>query len=131
MKLITFIASLALVVTPCLAACAPHTAPSSTDAPLASASTTIVDPTPATIVLSVVTSYDPPSQTLYIENHSTSPITVYSVTLRECQNLGDQCTARDIEIRVEPGKRGAVARVTPYNPDHSFQFKYDFRWRPD
>ena len=126
-RAITSIGFAALVA---LGGCSRGMPRSSTEAPLAAPPRTIVDPTPATIVPTVVTSTDPPGQTLYIENHSTSPVTVYSVSLRECQNLGDQCTARDVEVHIAPGARRAVARVTPYNADHSFQFKYDFRWRP-
>ena len=73
-----------------------------------------------------------PAHVIYIENSSTVPITVYSVTLRSCENVKQQCDAparRD--VRVRPGGRSQIHRVEPRNANQGFQFRYSYGWRAD
>lgn len=69
---------------------------------------------------------------IYIQNLSTVPVTVYSVTLRSCENVKQQCDApAKRDVRVRPGGRSQIQRVEPRNPNQSFGFRYTYGWRAD
>jgi hypothetical protein len=73
-----------------------------------------------------------PGQIIYIENHSTVPITVYSVTLRDCENIKLQCSSpRRLNLRLAPNGRETLVRIEPTNPRAAFRYHYSFGWRAD
>jgi hypothetical protein len=73
-----------------------------------------------------------PLHVIYVENLSTVPITVTSVTLRVCENIKQPCNAPFRKnVRVLPSHRSVVQRVEPRNPNQSFGFGYSFAWRPE
>jgi len=91
-----------------------------------------VAPTPETVFARVEETSASPGQIIYIENHSTVPITVYSVTLRDCENIKLQCSSpRRLNLRLAPNDRETLVRVEPTNPRASFRFHYSFGWRAD
>jgi hypothetical protein len=72
-----------------------------------------------------------PGQIVYVENRSSVRVTVYSVTLRDCQNIKASCTPRQLNLRLDPGNRVTLVRVEPANPQQGFNFRYSFGWRAD
>jgi hypothetical protein len=74
---------------------------------------------------------DPPSHTIYVTNLSTVPITVFSVSLHACQNIKQLCDPTPVKIKVAPGGRAQVMRVTPANPTQAFGYSFGFSWHAD
>ena len=103
-----------------VAACAPAT------------NKTYVAPTRLTIVSSTEEAQGPPpSHMIYIENRSTVPVTVFSVTLSGCENVKQQCSPRPAKIRIPPGRRELAIRVEPTNVDRGFGYQFGFSWNAD
>ena len=93
---------------------------------------TYVAPTEQTVftVAEEITSV--PGQIIYVENRSSVPVTVYSVTLRECENIKTGCSGpRALNLHLTPDSRAVLARVEPANAQKSFNFRYTFGWRAD
>ncbi len=72
-----------------------------------------------------------PGQIVYVENRSSVRVTVYSVTLRDCENIKASCNPRQLNLRLDPGNRVTLVRVEPANPQQGFNFRYSFGWRAD
>ena len=91
-----------------------------------------VAPTQETVFTSVEEMTSSPGQIINVENRSSVPVTVYSVTLRDCENVKTTCgTPRSLNLRLRPSSRAQLARVEPANPQRSFNFRYSFGWRAD
>jgi hypothetical protein len=91
-----------------------------------------VAPTHATIISTTEESPGPPaSHVIYIENQSTVPVTVFSVSLSGCENVKQQCSPRPVKIRVAPGRREIAMRVEPANSDQGFGYHFGFSWNSD
>jgi hypothetical protein len=72
---------------------------------------------------------NPPTHVLYVENHSTTPVTVYSAGITECDNVDDPCTAHSMNLRVGPGEKQIVLRITPADPSRGFSYRFAHSWR--
>ena len=93
---------------------------------------TYIAPTPQTVVPTTEEIGSVPGQIISIANQSTVPITVYSVTLRDCENVKPQCTTpRRLNIRIAPQSHETILRVEPANPKSGFRFHYSYGWRAD
>lgn len=88
--------------------------------------------TDATVLTMIEEGYgSTPVQVIWIQNHSTVPIVVYSVSLRDCENVRQSCSPTRMNLAVSPGARTQLKRVEPRNPEASFSFRYSFGWRAD
>lgn len=47
---------------------------------------------------------DAPAHNVWVTNASTEPVIVYSVTLRGCENIKQQCVPRKMNLTVGPGQ---------------------------
>lgn len=90
-----------------------------------------VAPTQETIFTSIEEMTTGPGNIIYVTNRSSVRVTIYSFTLRECQNVKGQCSPRVLDLHVDPGSRAQMARVEPSNPQSAFNFRYSFGWRAD
>ena len=73
-----------------------------------------------------------PAHLIYIENGSTVPITVYSITLRSCENVKGSCDSpTPINVRIPGGRRAMIRRVEPRNAQLGFTYRYSYGWRSD
>jgi hypothetical protein len=72
-----------------------------------------------------------PGQLVYVNNRSSVPVTVYSVTLRECQNVKQSCGVRPVNLHINAGGRVQILRVEPSNPQNALTYRYSFGWRAD
>jgi len=91
-----------------------------------------VAPTSATVTTDIEEGYgSTPSQTIWIRNSSTVPIHVYSVTLRDCQNIREDCSPFPLNLRVGPGDHTMLRRVDPHDANASFSFRYSYGWQAD
>ena len=86
-----------------------------------------------TVIASTEEAHGPAAaHTIFIENRSTVPITVYSVTLRGCENVKAACDSpTPLSVRVAPGRRAMVRRVEPRNPERGFTYRYSYGWRAE
>jgi len=73
---------------------------------------------------------DMPAHLIWVENRSSVLITVYSVALRNCENIRQACEPRPVNVTVQPGQRRMVLRVDPRSPNLGSTFGYSFAWRP-
>lgn len=91
-----------------------------------------VAPTAETIVSTTEErTADPPSHLIYVENHSTVPVTVFSVVLAGCENIKPRCDARPTKVHVQPGQRALAIRIEPTNPQRAFGYRFGFSWHAD
>lgn len=91
-----------------------------------------VAPTHATVISTTEESQGPPAAHLiYVENRSTVPVTVFSVSLTGCENVRQQCSPRPVKIRVRPGSRELAMRVEAANKDQGFGYQFGFSWNAD
>ena len=91
-----------------------------------------VAPSPETIVSTTEQhEADPPSHTIYIENHSTVPVTVFSVYLTNCQNIHGECGPHPVKLRVPAAGRVMAMRIQPANPQQSYYYRFGFSWHED
>src|SRR5919199_2089145 len=75
---------------------------------------------------------DPPEHVIFIENHSTVPVTVFSVSLTGCENVKPQlCSVHPTSTRLTPGQRQIVTRVAPEDKFRAFSYHFGFSWRAD
>ena len=72
-----------------------------------------------------------PVQIAWIHNLSSVPIVVYSLTLRDCENVRGSCSPQKVNIKIPPGGRRSVKRVEPRNSDASFRFSMSYGWKAD
>jgi hypothetical protein len=74
---------------------------------------------------------DIPTHVIYVLNRSTVPVTVFSVSLRSCENIEQECVPKRANHRIAPGGRVAVIRVQPDSPTRGFRYYFSFGWRAD
>lgn len=74
---------------------------------------------------------DAPVHVIFVENRSTVPITVFSVSLTRCENVKERCAPRATKLRIRPGQRSPAARVEPANPQLGFMYSFGFGWHAD
>jgi len=74
---------------------------------------------------------NPPVHLIFVENHSTASVTVFNVSLSGCTNVKDPCWPKQVNIRVAPGQRQIVMRVSPRNPEQGFGYHFGFSWHAD
>ena len=72
-----------------------------------------------------------PSQTIWVQNGSTVGIDVYSVTLRNCENVKQECEPRPLRLHLDAGRSAVLERVEPKNPEQGYSYRYGFGWRAD
>lgn len=91
-----------------------------------------VAPTDQTVYLDYEEGYgSTPVQIAYIHNLSSVQIVVYSVTLRDCENVRQSCSPQKVNVKVPAGSRRVLKRVEPRSPDASFRFSMSYGWRAD
>lgn len=91
-----------------------------------------VAPTSQTVVTVMEEMAPTPGHIIYVKNHSSVPVTVYSVTLRDCENIKPNCDApRSINLRLRPNTRAVLARVEPADSHKASHFGYSFGWQAD
>jgi hypothetical protein len=74
---------------------------------------------------------EPPVHTIFVENHSTVPVTVFSVSLTACQNVKQSCRPTPVTLHVPPGGRMVAMRVEPSSTLQGFSYRFGFSWRAD
>lgn len=74
---------------------------------------------------------DTPAQVIQILNRSTVPVVVFSVSLRNCENVKQQCAPKRTNLRIDPGGRVVAMRVQPDNPALGYRYYFSFGWRAD
>jgi hypothetical protein len=72
-----------------------------------------------------------PVQVAYIHNLSSVQIVIYSLTLRDCENVKGSCSPQKVNIKIPAGSRRSVKRIEPRSPDASFRFSMSYGWRAD
>jgi hypothetical protein len=90
-----------------------------------------VAPTRETVFATVEESQGAPGHMIFVENRSSVPVTVYSVSLRDCQNVKGQCSVHPVNIHLDAGRRSTLLRVEPADPQKGFNCHYSFGWRAD
>jgi len=73
----------------------------------------------------------PVSYTIFVENHSTVPVRVFSIQLTDCQNVREQCGARKMDVRLGPDERQMVVRIEAQNPARGLYYRFGFSWHED
>jgi hypothetical protein len=93
---------------------------------------TYVAPTRETIVSTTEEhEANPPSHLIYIENHSTVPVTVFSLSLTGCDNIKLDCGPHPVRLNVHPDSRVLALRVEPRNPNQAWNYSFGFSWHVD
>jgi hypothetical protein len=91
-----------------------------------------IAPTPETIVTTSQETGMAAGQVVTVENHSTVSVTVYSVTLRDCENVKTQCNnPRRLSLKVAPSGHETLIRIEPSDPKRPYRYHYSFAWRAD
>lgn len=72
-----------------------------------------------------------PGHVLWVRNASTVPIRVFSVTLRDCENVKGHCGVSRVNIKVPPGSRSIIKRVDAADSQKGFGYRSGFSWQPD
>ncbi len=101
----------------------------------ASSSTTraYVAPTRET-VLAKLEAADGPEEAghVVVENHSTVPITVTSVTLHRCENIKQECEiSTHMDLKLDADSRKMVMRVQRKLSNQGYSVSYTFTWTAD
>ena len=72
-----------------------------------------------------------PGHVIWVRNASTVPIHVFSVSLRDCENVKGYCGVSKVNIKVGPGGRAVIKRVDADDGEKGFRYRSGFSWRPD
>ncbi len=72
-----------------------------------------------------------PGHVIWVINHSTVPIIVYSYQLVDCENVKEFCGPKRINVKVRPAGRAVIARVFAKNADDGFGYRLRFGYRTD
>ncbi len=73
-----------------------------------------------------------PGQIVHVENRSSVSVTVYSVTLRNCDNIKASCSGpRSLTLHLRPHPCEVLDRVEPANAQKACTFGYTFAWYAD
>jgi hypothetical protein len=57
-------------------------------------------------------------------------VVVFSVSLRDCENVRQRCEPHPMNVTVGPNRSQIVYRIEARDPNRSFGFRYSFSWRP-
>ena len=69
---------------------------------------------------------------VWMDNRSSGPIRVISVTLHDCINVQPTCNARiALDVKVNPGTRAIVYHVLRKVPYEPYRLTFYTEWRPD
>jgi len=68
---------------------------------------------------------------IYVNNRSSVPITVYSASLRDCENVKQSCAPVRLNRKIRPGGREVILRVQAKNEFSGMRYRYTFGWRAD
>lgn len=99
---------------------------------VADAQKRFVAPTDQSVFLDYEEGYgSTPVQIAYIHNVSSVQIVIYSVTLRDCENVKQSCYPQKVNVKVPAGSRVVLKRIEPRRPDASFRFSMSYGWRAD
>ena len=90
-----------------------------------------VAPTQDTVFATLEETQGARGQLIFVENRSSVPVKVYSVSLRDCQNVKGQCSVHPLNMQLDAGQRSTILRVEPADPTRSFGFHFSFGWRTD
>jgi hypothetical protein len=74
---------------------------------------------------------EPPTHLIFVVNRSTVPVTVFSFSLRNCENVKQPCRPTRMNLRVRPGERVVAMRVQPDNPQRGFSYSFNYGWNAD
>lgn len=74
---------------------------------------------------------NPPTHLIYVQNRSTVPVRVFSVSLSNCENIRQQCGPRRANLRLGPGDRLLAVRIEPDNTQRAFSYYFAFSWQAD
>ena len=74
---------------------------------------------------------DPPTHLIFIENRSTVPVRVFSLSLTSCENIKQLCGPKRANLRVAPGERSLALRIEPDNSHRAFSYYFGFSWHAD
>lgn len=74
---------------------------------------------------------NPPTHLIYVENRSTVPVRVFSVTLSNCENIRQPCGPKRANLRIRPGERSLAIRVEPDNHHRAFSYNFNYSWQAD
>lgn len=73
-----------------------------------------------------------PYKEIWVQNASTVPVRVYTVTLSSCVNVREECGQADsVHVHLAPGDRKFLHRVDPCDGELKFSFQYTMEWRAD
>jgi len=98
----------------------------------ASTQRAFVAPSNETVVSDTEVRQDnPPTHLIYVQNRSTVPVRVFSVSLSSCENIKQQCGPRRANLRLDPGARLLAIRVEPDNAQRAFSYSFAFNWQAD
>lgn len=96
------------------------------------AETRYVAPTSETIITQTeMSASSVPGHIVWVLNHSTVPIIVYSYQLVACENVKEFCGPRRINVKVRPAGRAVIARVFAKNAEDGFGYRLRFGYRTD
>lgn len=74
---------------------------------------------------------DPPLHLIYVENHSTVPVVVFSLRFTDCENVNVQCGAHPANVHLDAGQRELVERVGAKVPTQRWNYSFGFSWHAD
>src|SRR5688572_30543420 len=98
----------------------------------ASTQTAYIAPSSETIVSTTEErSENPPSHLIYIDNRSTVPVTVFSVSLANCRNVKQRCSPQPVNLQLGPSQRRLALKVEPASLQEGFGYSFRFSWRAD
>ncbi len=84
-----------------------------------------VAPSNRTLVAEVLPSFE--SQEIYIDNNSTAPVIVTSVTVTDCVNV-TPCGLIPLQIRVDPHQQRKVASLRAVDSGEAYSYNYRWTW---
>ena len=91
-----------------------------------------VAPSSETIISDTEVRQDnPPTHLIYVQNRSTVPVRVFSVSLSSCENIKQPCGPKRANLRLRPGDRLLAIRVEPDNVYRGFSYHFGFNWQAD
>ena len=93
---------------------------------------TFISPNRETITSSTeVRDADRSEHLIFVQNRSTVPVIVFSVTLTGCENVRGNCGARKTNILIGPGRRNMVLRIEPKVRNQAFSYHFGYSWHAD
>lgn len=72
-----------------------------------------------------------PAHVIWVRNASSIPIHVFSVSLRDCENIRTSCSVMPVKLTVKANGRAILKRIEPRDPQRGFSYRSSMSWRPD